>query len=81
LVTLATFNLRFHTWVNVPEYFWPDNPRGFHLPPLWLNIPIVAFFGSIGLAWWLERRFATPRNFKQGGFVLLAACLAILCSC
>ena len=61
LVTLATFNLRFHVWVNHPEHLWPDNPYGFHLPPLWLNIPILAFYGSIGLGWWLQRRLtASP---------------------
>ena len=65
LVTLATFNLRFHVWANEPEHLWPDDPHGFHLPPLWLNLPIVAFYGSIGLAWWLERRFAGIRNFKR----------------
>ena len=58
LVTLATFNLRFHVWANDPGLLWPDDPHGFHLPPLWLNVPILAFYGTIGLARCLQRRFA-----------------------
>ncbi|MCX6902361.1 MAG: sigma-70 family RNA polymerase sigma factor [Verrucomicrobia bacterium] len=58
LVTLATFNLRFHAWASNPGVLWPDDPHAFHLPPLWLNIPILAFYGSIGLGWSLQRRFA-----------------------
>ena len=65
LVTLATFNLRFHVWVNDPGHVWPDDPYGFHLPPLWLNVPILAFYGSTGLAWWLEKRFAVTRSLKR----------------
>jgi hypothetical protein len=68
VVTLTTFNLRFHTWVNDPGILWPDDPHGFHLPPLWLNVPILAFYGSIGLAWWLERQCAA-RNFKRAAAV------------
>jgi RNA polymerase sigma factor (sigma-70 family) len=67
LLTLATFNLRFHVWVNDPGQIWPDDPRGFHLPPLWLNIPILAFYGSIGLAWWLERRLVVSPALKRNG--------------
>ena len=58
LATLATFNLRFHVWANDPGLLWPDDPHGFHLPPLWLNVPILAFYGTIGLARCLQRRFA-----------------------
>jgi len=65
LLTLSTFNLRFHSWVNQPDILWPEDPHGFHLPPAWLNIPVIAFYGSIGLAWWLERRFGLTRNVKQ----------------
>jgi len=64
LVTLATFNLRFHAWVSNPGELWPDDPHGFHLPPLWLNLPILAFYGAIGLGWWLQRRFATAPSVR-----------------
>jgi RNA polymerase sigma factor (sigma-70 family) len=66
LVTLTTFNLRFHVWVNDPLHVWPDDPYGFHLPPMWLNVPILVFYGSIGLGWWLQRRFAaTHRSGRE----------------
>lgn len=61
LLTLATFNLRFHSWVN-PAVVWPDNPNGFHLPPASLNLLVIVLYSSIGLAWWLERRFGLMRG-------------------
>ncbi len=77
LVTLATFNLRFHAWARNPEYLWPRNPHAFHPAPLSLNFIILAFYVSIGLAWWLERHFAATRRVRRDATVAVSIFVAL----
>jgi hypothetical protein len=65
LVTLATLNLLWGSWVIRPEEIWPDNPRGFHPAPFVLNLLVAVFYGSMGLASWLERRLSAGPALRR----------------
>ena len=72
LVILATLNMRWHVWLRKVS---ADGPW---LPPFYLDFLIVVFFGSIGLAWWLERHFAGTRKLKRDAVVAVVAFVALL---
>jgi RNA polymerase sigma factor (sigma-70 family) len=65
LITLATVNLLWGSWITRPEVLWPDHPHGFHPAPFVLNFLISVFYGSLGLAWWLQRRLTAGPAFRH----------------
>jgi RNA polymerase sigma factor (sigma-70 family) len=69
LFVLAAINLRWNVWATPPQPFKPL--------PLLVSVVILGFYGSFGLAWWLERHLLRTLHFKRDASLALCVFLAL----